>query len=90
MTVKDLEATIKLLVANGKSLREAGYKRVAIGDLEAELASHEPPPAEVEDDDEDVADPLGDGITFGSDEVPRRRGFPPVPKQPKLPMDDAP
>lgn len=74
MTDRELEQTLSVLAAKGKDLREAGYTRIAIGDLRLELAEPQPPVPTLLAQPESDKDPLDDPDTFGGGEVPRRRG----------------
>jgi hypothetical protein len=85
MTNKQLEETLATLAAKAKDLRQAGVTRVAIGDIELELAEPEPPPAPPpvderqpkSEDDGRRRSAIDDPDTFGG-EIPRRRGAPRV------------
>lgn len=84
MTAADLEKLMDVAIAKAEKAREVGIRRFCAGDLEIELAPHEPD-AELDlgDDDKDLddKDPLHDPATFGrTKKVPGR--------QPAKPEDD--
>lgn len=78
MTTKDLAAQLDLVIDRAPALRRAGVARVALGELELELAPHveageaQPATPVVEE----PADPLDDPMTFG-----RRTGVPGFPRR---------
>lgn len=76
MTAKELDETLKTLIANGKGLREAGYTRLEVGDVTLELGAPEPASVTVQSPSgQDDTDPLNDANTFGG-HIPMRRGAP--------------
>lgn len=78
MTTDELEARLKLIARCAPDLRKAGVTgKVAIGEVQFELAPFEPDPAPQDKTTTTGKpdDPLRDPDTFGG-YVPRRRGEP--------------